>query len=83
MKFYCDTSAINDSVWLTGAPTDTGTRTAILLYGCQVPRLLHHHHGVLTCTNCCRLCGLFNGSLSTYRGEGAAHGGMLVSEKID
>merc|ERR1712126_476192 len=31
------------------------TESQLLLYGCQVPRMLQDHHGVQSCTNCCSL----------------------------
>ncbi|KAE9961062.1 hypothetical protein BLS_005980, partial [Venturia inaequalis] len=58
------------------------TRPPILLYRCQVPRLLHNHHGFLVRTNCCRLRRLLTGPLPANRWQGPSHRGLLVQEEV-
>ena len=55
----------------------------ILLHGCQVPRLLHHHHRLLARTNRRHLRRLLDRSLPTNRRKGTSHRGLLFLQKVD
>lgn len=47
--------------------TDACPRSPLLLHGRQVPRLLHHHHRLLACPNCCHLWRLLDCPMSANR----------------
>ena len=74
--FYCAKSA-------THSNPDSCSRSKVLLHGRQMSRLLHHHYSILPRSNCRRLCGLLDCSVSANRRESPTHRGMLVSKKVD
>jgi hypothetical protein len=55
----------------------------IILHGRQVPRLLHHHHRLLTRPDRRHLRRLLNGAMSTHRRQGSADGGLLIPKKVE
>lgn len=68
---------------LTSYPAEPCPCPKILLHGCQVPWLLHHHHRLLPRTNRRHLRRLLDRSLPTNRRKGTSHRGLLVPQKVD
>ena len=62
---------------------DSRARSAILLHGRQVPRLLHHHHRLLTRPDRRHLPRLHNRALPADGRKGEAHRGLFIPEEVD
>lgn len=61
---------------------DPRARPALLLHGRQVPRLLHHHDGLLARANRRHLRRLLDRAVPTDGRQGSADGRLLVPEKV-
>ena len=61
---------------LIRGPPDTRTSPPFLLHGRKVPRLLHHHDGVLTRTDGGRVRRVQHGAVPADGREGEVDGGM-------
>lgn len=68
---------------LTFYPSEPRSSSSIILHGCQVPRLLHHHNRLLPRTNCSYLRRLLDCPLPTYWWKGSSDRGMLFPKKVD
>lgn len=55
---------------------DTSTRAPLLLHGCQVPRLLHHHDRILTRPNCRHLWRMQHCAMSAHGRQSEIDGGL-------
>ena len=62
---------------------DACPSAAVVLHGRQVPRLLHHHHRVLSCTNSRHLSGLLDRALPTHWWQSPIDRGLLVQEEVE
>ena len=63
--------------------TDPSTWSSLFLHGRQVPRLLHHHHRLLTRTNRRSLRRLLSGAMPAHWWQGKADRGLLIQEEVE
>lgn len=68
---------------LTIRKTDPRTRAPILLHGCQMPGLFHHHDCLLACPDRCDLRRLLHRALSTHRRQGQVNRGLQFPAEVD
>lgn len=57
------------------------SESQLLLYGCQMSRLLQDHHGVQSRSDCSAVCRLLHSALPAYRRESSPYRRMLIQEK--
>lgn len=62
---------------------ESSTSAPVLFHGCQVSWLLYYNYCIFTCTNCCHLRWLLDGSLPADWRKSPVDGGMLISKEVD
>merc|ERR1711951_27187 len=57
------------------------SESQLLLYGCEMSRMLQDHDGVQPRSDSCAVCGLFNSPVSAHWRQSTSHRGVLIQEE--